>query len=152
MDLIIRRAKNEDVDILNNLFQKLLEFEKEKYDKNIKDNLSITSYFNKRVSLPTNIILIAQLENKIVGYIYSTIDSDNKIKKDLEAKIDSIYIMPKYRNKSIGTKLIDEILNILKLENVKYVFIENLVNNYSSKYLYEKLGFEVFRETRRKEI
>lgn len=152
MDLIIRKAKDEDKNTLNNLFQNLLEFEKENYDKNIKDNLSITSYFDKKISSPTDIILIAQKENKIVGYIYSTIDSDNKIKKELEAKIDSIYIMPKYRNKSIGTKLIDEMLNILKLENVKYVFIENLVNNSSSKYLYKKLGFDVFRETRRKEI
>lgn len=152
MNLIIRKAKIDDIDILNNLFQKLLEYERENYDDNIKDNLNITSYFNERINANDNIVLVAQLDNEIVGYIYSIIDSDNKVTKNIEAKIDSLYVNSEYRNKNIGTKLIEEMITILKEKNVKYIFIENLKENDTAKYLYEKLGFKIFREDRRKEL
>ena len=146
---MIREAKIEDVDVLNKLFQKLLEYERENYDDNIKEDLNINSYFNNKINQADNIILIVEENNKIIGYIYSNIDSDNKIKKELEASINSIYIIDKYRNKKIGTKLVNEMINLLKEKNVKYVYIENLKDNGCAKYLYGKLGFKVFREVRR---
>ena len=95
---------------------------------------------------------MALIDNKIVGYVYCIVDNDNKITKETEAKIESIYVDLEYRNKGIGTKLINEIISLLKEKNVKYIFIENLVENQNSKYLYEKLGFKIFREDRRKEL
>ncbi|MBQ9072029.1 MAG: GNAT family N-acetyltransferase [Bacilli bacterium] len=137
---------------MNSLFQKLLDYERENYDDNIKENLCINSFFDKRVNVDNNIILVALIDNKIVGYVYCIVDNDNKITKETEAKIESIYVDLEYRNKGIGTKLINEIISLLKEKNVKYIFIENLVENQNSKYLYEKLGFKIFREDRRKEL
>lgn len=152
MNLIIREARIDDIDILNYLFQKLLEYERENYDDNIRNDLNIDSYFNKKINDKDNIILVATLDEKIVGYIYAIIDSDNKIIKEVEAKIDSLYVSYEYRNKSIGTKLIEEMINYLRKNEVKYIFIENLVGNKRAKYLYDKLGFKMFREDRRKEL
>ena len=149
---MIRKARIEDIDVLNKLFQKLLEYERENYDDNIKEDLNINSYFNNKINKEDDIILVAEENNEIIGYIYSNVDSDNKIKKELEANISSLYIIDEYRNKKIGTMLIDKTINLLKEKNVKYVYIENLKDNECAKYLYQKLGFKVFRENRRKEL
>lgn len=152
MNLVIREANNNDISSLNSLFQKLLEYERENYDDNIKEDLCINSFFDKRINIKNHIVLVAEVENNIVGYLYCIIDDDNKITKEIEAKIESFYIDFEYRNKGIGTKMLQEINRILKDKNVKYVFIENLEKNEHSKYLYEKLGFEIFREDRRKKL
>ena len=79
MEFYIRIAKNKDVDSLNLLFQKLLEYERENYDKNIKDNLCVDSFFDNKISDQNNVILVAQLDKKIVGYLYGYVDDTNKI-------------------------------------------------------------------------
>ena len=54
--------------------------------------------------------------------------------------------------KSIRKNLLNFLIKLLKTKNVKYIYIENLLMNEHSKYLYEKLGFKIFREDRRKEL
>lgn len=150
-NIVIRKAIKEDKTILNHLFEELLLYER-KYDSNIKSDVKILSYFDKRIDLENNIILVALVDDKIIGYIYGDIDIDNKVKKELEANIHMLYITEEYRNKKIGTNLLNEMINIFKQNNVKYVFISNLLNNDTAKHLYEKLGFDVVTEKRRKEI
>lgn len=152
MNLLIRKAVYEDKDILNNMFQKLLEYERDSFGSNVRDNLKITSFFDKRIDDDNNIILVALVDNIIVGFTYVSIDFDNKITKDIEAKGESIFIEAEYRNKKIGSRLINEVIEILKRRNVKYFSLENFYDNDSAKYLYKKLGFEVVLEHRRKEI
>ena len=45
MNLLIRKAVYEDKDILNNMFQKLLEYERDAFGSNVRDNLKIISFF-----------------------------------------------------------------------------------------------------------
>lgn len=148
----IRRASLKDVKTLNLLFQKLLEYERENYDKNIKDNLNVNSYFNKKLEEIDNIVLVAEVNKVIVGYLFGYIDKTNKIKKELEASINSIYVDGNYRNIGIGTSLINNFIDDVKKENVKYIYIDNLLDNNIARYLYNKLGFYVFKETRKMEL
>lgn len=152
MEFYIRIAKNKDVDSLNLLFQKLLEYERENYDKNIKDNLCVDSFFDNKISDQNNVILVAQLDKKIVGYLYGYVDDTNKIKAEFEAFINSIYVEEQYRNEGIGTELIKNFIDKVKSKNAKYVYIENLVSNEVAKYLYSKLGFNLFKENRKLEL
>ena len=146
------KAKSSHVKILNHFFKLLLEYERENYDNNIKDNLIINSYFNNRIDKDNYIILLGTYNEKIVGYIYAEVDNTNKIKKELEATINSIFVLEEYRNRGIGTKLLNEVYNILSKENVKYISISNLYYNEKAKRLYDKLGYKVFKEERRKKI
>ena len=150
--LIIREATISDCEILNDLFEKLLKYEQNLFDENIKQDLQITSFFNKKFNNVDSIILVATIDNTIVGYIYGSIDGDNKIKKEKEAIINSIYVEEQYRNKKIGTSLINQFINEIVKLKVKYILIDNFINNETARYLYSKLGFSLFKENRRKEI
>lgn len=151
-NLIIRKANIGDCDILNKLFESLLIYERNLFDENIKSNINITSYFNKKINDDNYIILVASIDKVIIGYICGYIDSDNKIKEEIEVNIESLYVEDKYRNNGVGTHLINEFINIAKSLDIRYVLIDNFINNKSAKNLYDKLGFKVLKENRRKII
>lgn len=152
MNIEIRNAIYEDKDILNEMLEKLIRYEYDHYNINVKEDFKITSFFDKKLKEDNSIVLVACYNNNIIGYIYAYIDSDNKITKDLEAFVNSLYIEEDYRNKKIGTKLIKELIEVLKRKDVKFISIDNMVNNIEARSLYEKLDFKIFKENRRKEI
>ena len=112
----------------------------------------MNNFFEKRINLEDSIIIVAKKEEEIIGYVYGYVRSDNKIKAELEAYIDSIYVLKDFRNNKIGTKLINEFIKLSKDKHVKYIFIDNKYNNKIASYLYTKLGFKNFIQTKRKEI
>lgn len=152
MDIEIRNAIYEDKGILNEMLEKLIKYEKENYKINVKEDFRITSFFDKKLKEDNSIVLVACYNNYIIGYIYAYIDYEDKLNNYLEAFVNSLYIEEEYRNKKIGTKLINELIEILKEKDVKFVSIDNMVNNIEARSLYEKLGFKIFKENRRKEI
>lgn len=147
----IRKATYKDSDVLDSLFAKLIENE-QIYDDNIKDNLTMKGFFSKRINEEENIILVVEDNDNIVGYIYGYIRADNKIKKELEAYIESLFIIKEYRNQGLATNLINKFIEEAKKLNTKYIFIENKKDNIVAKKLYDKLNFNNFIEHRRKEI
>ena len=147
--MIIRNAIESDVTILNSLFQQLVEYERQNYDSNIKKDLIIDSYFDKRIHSGHEIVLVALVNDVVVGYCYSIIDFDNKIKMELEGRIDSIFVVKEYRNRNIGTELINKSVAELKDKGVKHIFITNIYENSKAGKLYNKLGFKIFKEERK---
>jgi ribosomal protein S18 acetylase RimI-like enzyme len=151
-NIVIKTASIDDISNLNRMFASLLEYQRINFDKNIKCGLTMNSFFDKRIGITDTVIYVAKIGDKTVGYIYGYIDSDNKIKKYLEAKIESIYVEEDFRNKQIGKQLIEKFIEKVKAVGVKYITIEQMYMNQRAKYLYDKLGFSIFIETRRKEI
>lgn len=147
----IRTIKEDEDTLLDNLFAKLLQSEK-LYDSNIKDNLTINGFFKKRINDKDTIILVVDVDNKIVGYIYGYVHSDNKIKIELESYIESLFVEEEYRKQGIGQELLNRFIEESKNRGVKYIFIENKVGNETAQFLYKKLNFNIFIENRRKEI
>ena len=151
-DLGIETAGIDDISDLNKMFASLLEYQRINFDENIKSGLTMSSFFDKRIDSKDEVIYVAKVDKKTVGYIYGYIDSDNKIKKELEAKIESIYVEEDFRNNQIGRQLIEKFIERAKESGVRYITIEQMYMNERAKYLYDKLGFTMFIETRRKEI
>ena len=147
--MIIRKAMKEDANILNSLFAKLIENERKYYDENIKENLTMNGFFEKRIDEGNEIIFVAEEKSKILGYIYGYINVDNKIKKELEANIDSLFVIEEQRNKKIGTNLINKFIEEVKNKNCKYILIDNKYLNNKAGKLYNNLGFDIFIENRR---
>lgn len=71
-------------------------------------------------------------DNKHVGY-YRFVKVDNKM------EIDDLYVLDVYRNRGIGTKIIQKCLTSTDLPIFLYVFIKND----KAVKLYERLGFKI---------
>ena len=80
-----------------------------------------------------NLVIVAKLNNKIVGYV------DYKIILD-ESELLKICVLDEFRGQGVGTKLLK--FSYKHLKGVGSVFLEVSSNNYKGVNFYKKLGFE----------
>jgi len=122
-------------------------------------DLDIVMYIN-RTTLPENYtsrffmehherfpeaFLVAEVEGNVVGYVMSRVELGlgctvkGIIKK---GHIVSIAVLPDYRRRGIGSKLLEQAMEALKdIYGCKEVYLEVRVSNNPAISLYEKYGF-----------
>lgn len=135
-----RIAKLEDARELDNLLTKLIDDERTKYDNSIEPML-VQDFYKNELLHDNKRIYLCEDKGRIVGYIYIIIDNEGV------ARIDALYVEEDYRHRSIASNLLEKSLEWLKEEQIKRVEISVLSENVAAKKLYEKHGFEVFKET-----
>lgn len=133
MDYKLESASKSDIDRLTNYkLKSILDY---------ADNLSseelekINEYVKKNIPLELETYKIICINNKKIGCLLVNKNNDGVL-------IDEIYLEEDYRNKGIGTDIINKII----LENdIVYLWVYKL--NRKAFSLYEKLGFNIIKET-----
>lgn len=97
----------------------------------------IKSYCNKN-DFPFT--LIAKEKREVIGFI-SLITNNSFLRQDLSPVIGLIYVKPEYRNKKIGSNLVNSLLEIAKLNFEKIYVLTDI------KGFYETLGFKFIEVT-----
>lgn len=99
-------------------------------------------YFKNKWSRIHEQVVVATLENRIVGYLaFHTPNSDKRFKDALY--ISDLYVLPKYRRKGIGSKLVEFAMRIKK-EKGLYRLIVNVDKNSDSVRFYHERSFRVY--------
>jgi len=146
MEVKIRKCKTEETNIANELLTKLIRFEKQ-FDNNINENCTVNYYYESVIDNPSHLILFAQIEEKIIGYIYGFIQENGDTTKEKVGQIDALYIEEEYRNMKVGDKLITEFIEWAKEQNVKIIEISVFDTNTKAKNLYKKKNFKQIKTT-----
>lgn len=136
--MTFRFANVEDCSILDTMLTKLI-MDERKYDKSIDKNFKVQNFYQNILG-KNNIIYLCEEENKIIGYVYTIINSENAV-------IDALYVEECYRNKKIATTLITEIIKVINEKNIYKILINVMSDNIVAKNFYLSLGFKPFRET-----
>ena len=147
----IRTANKKDALKLDELLSKLIDYEGLKYDPNTNPYIKIEQFFERRIGIGENYILVAEDNGEMIGFL-SADSNMNGIKLNKETKIQFLYIEEKYRNQGVGTKLMDSYLKYAKEQGVKYVAVNHYLANEEGEKLYKKFGFEVLTIDRRVEL
>ena len=118
---LIRKAINSDVEEINKLGRKL------------HDNFEKTYHIETEINSNIAIVLVAEVNNLVVGYLYAL---------DFEDNMDllSIYVDEKHRLNHIGYKLLNELQKMCKDETIT---LEVSSMNIGALALYKKSGFKV---------
>lgn len=123
--ILYRYAKNGDVfDILS--------LDDENFSNNFDEKFYLEYIKNQRV-------IVAENENIIVGYVLFNQILD-------EAEIYKIVVSKEFRKKQIAFKIVEFLLDELKKNNVKKIFLEVRKSNIPAISLYKKCGFINIRE------
>lgn len=146
MDAVVRKAELKDTKEANNLLTMLIRDEKQ-YDPSINENCVISRFYEDMISDDSNILLVAEIDNKIIGYLYGYIVDNGNTYIDMVSKLDALYIIKEYRNNKIATKLINEFKSWSLKKGVKHIEVQVLNDNISAVNLYKKEGFESFKST-----
>lgn len=140
---MIRRAVLSDLDAIYNLLVPAY------FDESVySDHLDICpdncwNYFYNQIA---NYALIAEIEDKIIGYV--SITTGYTVYQQLEADIDFFYIHPDYRGKGISRDLLQKTMEFIALEKCGVTYATSRsktdegLNNALWENLYKKFGFE----------
>ena len=82
-------------------------------------------------------IFVAEIDGIAVGYVSSWMDRDVGM-----GYVPNIAVANGYRGQGIGRKLLEHVMEALRLQGMSHVRIETLVGNSIGEHLYTSLGFE----------
>lgn len=97
------------------------------------------SYSMLKKRLNKDLYLVAENENKIIGFI--NLSETSQIYK---YNLTALYLLPEFQRKGIGTQLL--IYSFQFLENPKEIFVEVEKENIIGVNFYKKLGFKIIDE------
>ena len=150
MDIKIRNAAITDLEAILKLNKALFNYE-EKF--NSEYNLEWTysekgqAYFKKRLENDLSIVLVAEAETKIVGYLLIFIDSHSIRKINPIAEIENMFVSDEYRDHGVGTELIKEAIKQVGEKGAKRLEVEVEAQNSGAINFYKSNGFENFEVT-----
>lgn len=101
--------------------------------------ISFRFYFDLFHRTEPELFLVAEHENKILGFILVK-DGENFGEKQTGI-IYAIAVSPNYRSSGIGSQLVNTILNVLRAKHIKKLFLHVRVGNEGAIRFYFKLGF-----------
>ena len=118
--------------------------------KSIVKNEDLQVYVRDFGLSPDDKCLVAEVDGKIVGAIWSRIMEDyGHIAEDVPSIAISLY--KEYRNRGIGTELLCQMIRLLRREGYEKASLSVQKENYASK-MYLKAGFIVLKETQEEYI
>lgn len=141
---MIRKATKEDISAIIDLWQEMMDFHIQRSDlyemkpdaRNIYSN-----YIKDILRSPDYIVLVYELENKVLGYLIATESDDPPVYKDTIGIISELCVTEKHRNEGIGEKLLAEVEKIFINKGIKRM--ECMVSDFNeiSKNFWQKHGY-----------
>ncbi len=146
--MIVRKAKKSDIDDIIRLADQLRKTEAN-LDKNLKDDAYLSEIYIERqlkyISSRRKIFLVLEIQGKVVGYVNGYLVENNEIYyKEPVAYLDCLCIDKSVRKQGLGKKLLDEFINAVKKQGIKYVKLNAFEDNIPAVNLYKKEGFEEY--------
>ena len=138
----IRKAEEKDIEVLADLTVRLKKLNEE-FDPMLKvvdDALDLArDYMKKCVS--DSLVLVGEDGGKIVAFIKADMRNRVFYTPNKEGVITEFYVMPEYRRKGVGEKIIEECANQLHKMGAQLVTAKFPTQNRFAADFYEKLGF-----------
>lgn len=147
MNYTIRKIQKHEYPLLNNFLYEAIFVPEgiEPPPKTIIASSELQVYVERFGELKDDIGLVAEIDGKIVGAVWSRIMNDyGHIDNETPSLALSLY--KEYRGLGIGTVMMKEILALLKRHEYKRVSLSVQKANYAAK-LYQKVGFKITDET-----
>ncbi len=140
--MLIRKARKDDIESIHRLDKESIWYHK-KFDKNFYTISGKWWKIKKASQLraiksPISLILVAESEGKIAGYIWGYIET---IAKQKIGKVQELIVTSGQRRKGIGAGLIKNMLAFFKDRKCITSKIEVFAENLPAIQAYEKIGF-----------
>ncbi len=104
MNIKIGKASLEEARTLDYFLTKLIQDEKQ-YDDNIDGSFVVNSYYEYIIPNENNCVLIAKIEDVLVGFLYGYIENSGDCYIDKKAILDAMYVDSDYRKKVLEKPL-----------------------------------------------
>ena len=146
MNIIIRKLRNNETELLKEfLYQAIFIPEGVKPpDRSIINLPELSLYYEDFGSGPADNCLVAEVDDKVVGAVWTRIMNDYG-HVDAETPSFAISLYKEYRSRGIGTRMIREMLKLLREQGYKKASLAVQKANYAVR-MYEAIGFSIVDE------
>ncbi len=147
MNVIIKKAKMDDLQIIQELNLELFKKEYKEYDSLLNLNWTFgkngTKYYQNRISKNDGCVLIAIIDNRIIGYLCGgLINAKTYRNLPIVAELENTFVLNKFRSKGVGKKLYNEFIRWCKSKNVGKVRVETSAQNELAIKFYRNNNFK----------
>ena len=154
MNIEIKRADISNIKDIQDLNHQLFELEFNNFDSSLKVGWTYekegTDYFTEMLN--NEVVYIALIENKIVGYLAGSVNIQNSYVTKSLAEVDNMFILEDYRKYGIGSKLMNEFKKYCIQNNIEELKVTASAKNSNAINFYKKNGFNEFEITLKQEI
>ncbi len=141
----IRQGTLIDFDQIIALSKELFLYEKkftDTYNENWPYHNQGKEYYAKRMVNDKSIFYVVEDESKIVGFLLGYIENYPVRTINPIAELENIFVIESYRNKGIGTELMQKFKEDAKKHGVKRLKVHLYAANEEAKNFYRKHGFQ----------
>jgi len=148
-NLLIRKANINDLSYIQELNNNLFDLELENYDPTLVKDWAISNdgkmYFEDLIN--NNFVVVALLDDEIVGYLAGTINEKGTYENIQYGEINNMFIKDSCRGYGVGKSLVNEFKNYCKENNINNLIVTASSKNLNAINFYKKNGFEDFNLT-----
>jgi len=147
-EVTVRRAKSRDMAFIIELWKQLSQEHAELDDRfALRPEAEIVwaRWAGQRLRDEASIVLIAESGEDCVGYLLGHTDEAQPIFKHRSyGTVTDLFVVPEFRRKGIGSKLLEETLSFFRSRGIGHVRLNVLARDKRSRAFYEKHGFGDF--------
>mgnify|MGYP006281764159 CR=1 FL=1 len=157
MDTIIKDAKSEDIEVIQELNTRLSEKEAEEFDPTIDPEWISTEeafkHYKQRIQEKDGFAKKVEHNEQVVGYAIGGIHGSESYREDLKiAELETMYILPEYRSNGIGTELVENFTTWAEKEDADRLRVEATAQNEDAIRFYRENGFKDYALTLEREL
>lgn len=149
MNIDFRKAELKDLEDIQNLNKELFDLELECYDTTLVKDWSISNegkkYFEDLIN--NSYVIVAILNNEIVGYLAGTINEKGSYENVQYGEINNMFIKDSCRGYGVGKSLVSEFKLYCKNNGINNLIVTASAKNKNAISFYKKNGFEDFNLT-----
>jgi len=154
MEINIRSAKLDDLQDIQKLNNSLFELEYNNFDDTLKLGWPLENdgkeYFKDMIE--KNIVFVAEVEGKIIGYLAGSICEQISYITETFAELDNMCVNEHYRKYGVGTLLINEFKKYCKGKKIQNIKVTASSKNSKAIQFYIKNGFKDYNITLKHKI
>jgi GNAT superfamily N-acetyltransferase len=139
--IIVRKATNNDLDILLGFEQKLIAAERP-FDKTLKSGHIHYYDLEEMIKAPNIEVVVAESDNEIIGSGYARIETAKPyLIHQRHAYLGFMYVDQDHRGKGVNKKIIEALKQWAIAQDITELRLDVYYNNIAAIKAYEKAGF-----------
>lgn len=144
--IIIRRATESDIEIVQQFGYELLDFERKNWDNSLDPKWPFTESGKQKYleAIKDKYTIIAEMDGKSVGFLIGKIIKApaGGARHLSQARVENIYLNEGVRGSGIGAKLIENFRDFCYSNDVNRLDVSVLADNEAAVEFYKKMGFK----------
>ncbi|KXA89483.1 hypothetical protein AKJ57_05270 [candidate division MSBL1 archaeon SCGC-AAA259A05] len=151
-NISFRKAERSDLNELMRLWEEFLDYNLQSIENSKKRRwMELTedaseksrSHFKNQIEQDDNLVLLAEKDNEIIGYIVASLEERPPIfKKRKLGKLNELFVNQDYRNEGLGKKLVENAKDWLKDKGVNLLKVRILEANKKANKFWKSRGFK----------